>query len=159
MCRAGRRGGEPLDAAAGSDRSDVRFENVAGDDSEIGELFCQAAKSRDECRVDFDGVDGSAGGEQVLGDFTMPGSNFDPAMLIFPRERDGGVRRNANGAGDLFAPVEIGEEVLAEALACHAWNSVAGLMKSSSERPDGVGTFAPQLLEIGKMKSRCQPSR
>ena len=36
------------------------------------------------------------------------------------------MRRDANGAGDFFAPVEIGEEVLAEALACHVGNSVAG---------------------------------
>jgi hypothetical protein len=39
--------------------------------------------------------------------------------LIVSRERDGGVRRNANGARYLSSPVEIGEEVLAEALACH----------------------------------------
>jgi len=36
------------------------------------------------------------------------------------------MRGNANGARNLFAPVEIGEEVLAEALACHGCNSVAG---------------------------------
>src|SRR5260370_18378968 len=113
------------DAPAGSDRGDVRFENVAGDDGEIGELFCEAAKSRDECGIDFDGVDGSAGGEQVLGDFTMASSNFDPAMLVVARDRDGRMRRNANGARDLFAPVEVGEEVLAESLASHGWNSVA----------------------------------
>jgi hypothetical protein len=35
------------------------------------------------------------------------------------------MRRNADGASDLFAPMEIGEEVLAEALASHGWNSVA----------------------------------
>jgi len=71
----------------------------------------------------------------------MAGSNFDPTMLIVlskrglqtltvPTSRDSqrtvvakewrqGMRRDANGAGDLFAPVEIGEEVLAETLACH----------------------------------------
>src|SRR6266446_5641346 len=31
-----------------------------------------------------------------------------------------------HGARNLFAPMEIGEEVLAEALACHGGNSVAG---------------------------------
>jgi hypothetical protein len=36
------------------------------------------------------------------------------------------MRRNADGARDLFAPVKIGEEMLAEALASHGWNSVAG---------------------------------
>jgi hypothetical protein len=35
------------------------------------------------------------------------------------------VRGNADGARNLFAPVEIGEEVLAESLASHGWNSVA----------------------------------
>jgi len=40
-------------------------------------------------------------------------------------ERHGGMRRDANGAGDFFAPVKIGEEMLAEALASHGWNSVA----------------------------------
>jgi hypothetical protein len=34
--------------------------------------------------------------------------------------------RNANGARNLFAPMEVGEKVLAEALACHGWISVAG---------------------------------
>ena len=36
------------------------------------------------------------------------------------------MRRDANGAGDFFAPVKIGEEMLAEALASHAWEIVAG---------------------------------
>jgi hypothetical protein len=36
------------------------------------------------------------------------------------------MRRNADGARDLFAPVEICEEVLAETLASHGGNSVAG---------------------------------
>jgi hypothetical protein len=36
------------------------------------------------------------------------------------------MRRDANGTCDFFAPVEVGEEVLAEALASHGWNSVAG---------------------------------
>jgi hypothetical protein len=36
------------------------------------------------------------------------------------------MRGDADGAGDLFAPVEVFEEMLAEALASHGWNSVAG---------------------------------
>ena len=70
-------------------------------------------------------MNGSAGGEKMLGDFTMAGSNLDPAMLVVVRERNSRMRGNANGARDLFAPVEIGEEVLAESLASHGWNSVA----------------------------------
>ena len=112
------------DAAAGSDGGDVRFENVGRDNIEIGELFCEAAKPRDERRIDFNGVDGRANGKKVLGDFTMAGANFDPAMLVVSGKWSGGMRRNANGARNLFAPIEIGKEVLAEALACHGGNSV-----------------------------------
>jgi hypothetical protein len=54
-------------------------------------------------------------------------------MWIVLREWDGGVRRNADGARNLFAPVEIGEKVLAEALACHGWNSVAGAGKAAPQ--------------------------
>jgi len=57
--------------------------------------------------------DGSASRKKVLGHLTVSRTNFDPAMLIVLRKRHGGMRRNANGASNLFAPVEIGEEVLA----------------------------------------------
>jgi len=123
------------DAAAGGNRSDVGFESVAGNDGEIGKLFCEMAEAGEERRIDFDGVDGSAGAEEVLGHFTVARTNFDPAMLVpmnrdsqttlVVSERNHGMRRDANGARDLFAPVEIGEEVLAEALTCHGWTSVA----------------------------------
>jgi len=49
----------------------------------------------------------------------MSGANFEPTVRVIPREGHGGMRRDANGAGDFFAPVEIGEEMLAEALASH----------------------------------------
>ena len=49
------------------------------------------------------------------------------------------MRRDANGAGDFFAPVEIGEEVLAEALASHGWNSVArGAKRAERQRSKEV---------------------
>src|SRR5207245_10699136 len=67
---------------------------------------------------------GSAGGEELLSHLTVSRTNFDPAMLIVARERHGGMRRNADGARNFFAPMEIGEKVLAEALACHGCNSV-----------------------------------
>jgi len=51
------------DAVAGSDGGNVGFKNVAGNDVEMWELFCEVAEARNERRVDFDGVDGSAGGE------------------------------------------------------------------------------------------------
>ena len=114
------------DAAAGGDGGEVGFENVAGDDGEIGEFFRVVAKAGDEFRVEFDGMDGSAGDEEVLGHFAVTGADFDPAVLVIAGERNGGMRGDADGAGDLLAPVEIFEEMLAEALACHGWNSVAG---------------------------------
>ena len=124
------------DAASGSDGGDVRFENVAGNDVEVGELLCEVAQARQERRIEFDGVDGRIGGEQTLGHFTVPRTNFDPAVFVVPGKRGllisivasewrQRMRRDTDGARDFFAPVKIGEEVLAEALACHGWNSVA----------------------------------
>ncbi len=131
------------DASAGGDGGEVGFENVAGNDGEIREFLREAAKARDESGVEFDGVDGSARGEEVFGQFTVAGADFDPAVLIVPmnrgsqttlvaREGKHGMRRNADGARDLFAPVEVFQEMLAEALTCHGWNSVA--RGASSER-------------------------
>ncbi len=120
------------DAAARSDGADVRLENVAGNDVEIGELFCEVAEARQESRIEFDGVDGSTGGKEVLGHFTVPRTDFDPTVPVVPRKRHGGMRRNANGTRDFFAPVEIGEEMLAEALASHGWNSVARGARSAA---------------------------
>src|SRR5712691_2876848 len=124
-------------AAAGSDGGEVRFEDVAGHDAEIGEFLRDAAESGDEFWIEFDGLNGSAGGEEVLGHFAVTGTDFDPTVLVAPMDRgsqrtlvpwqrNGGMRRNADGACDLFAPLEVFQEVLAEALACHGWNSVAG---------------------------------
>ena len=59
------------DATAGSDGTEIGLENVAWDDSEIGEFLCEVAEARDERRVDFDGVDGSSGGEEKLSHLTM----------------------------------------------------------------------------------------
>ncbi len=60
------------DAAAGGNRSDVGFENVAGNDVEIGRLLCEAAEAGEERRIDFDGVNGNAIGEEVLGHLAVP---------------------------------------------------------------------------------------
>ena len=113
-----------IDAAAGGDGREIGSKNVAGDDVEFWILLREVAQAREELRVEFDGVDGSAGDKKVQGHFAVTGADFDPAMLVVPREWHGGMRGDANGARDLFAPVEIGEEVLAEALASHGWNSV-----------------------------------
>lgn len=127
------------DAAAGSDGGNIRFEDVAGDDGEIGEFLREAAEASDELRIEFESVNGPAGGEEMFGHFAVAGTDFDPAVLVIPRKRGGGMRGNANGAGDLLAPVEIGEEMLAEVLASHGWNSVA---RGGGERLN-VGKFEP----------------
>ena len=56
------------------------------------------------------------------------------------------MRRDANGASDFFAPVEIGEEMLAEALASHGWKIVAG---GAAERRD-VGTLENWNVYCGR---------
>ena len=57
--------------------------------------------------------------------------NRDSQRTLVAGEGRNGVRRNANGARDFFAPMEIGEKVLAEALASHGWNSVARGVRSA----------------------------
>jgi hypothetical protein len=59
----------------------------------------------------------------------VPMNRGSQRTLVFC-EGGNGMRRNANGASDLFAPVKIGEEVLTESLASHEWNSVAGGRKT-----------------------------
>ena len=59
------------DAAAGGDGSEVGFENVAGNYVEIGKFLCEAAEAGDESWVEFDGVDGGAGGDEVLSHFAV----------------------------------------------------------------------------------------
>ena len=49
----------------------------------------------------------------------MPCANLDPAVLIVLRERRSRVLRNANGARDLFAPIQVCKKMLAEPLARH----------------------------------------
>ena len=87
-------------------------------------------------RIQFDGVDGRAGGRRGARSFRRGRRQFRSSNADRPAQqlRRGGVRRNANGARDLFAPVGIGEEMLAEALASHGSNSVAGSAPAGSRR-------------------------
>jgi len=50
----------------------------------------------------------------------MTRADFDPTMFVVVRKRNSGMRGDPNGAGNLFAPVEVREKMLAEALARHA---------------------------------------
>jgi len=113
------------DPPAGGNCGDVGFQNVAGDDVEVGKFLREAVQTGDERRVEFDGVDERAGREKMRGHFAVPGADFDPTVLIVARKWRRGMRRNAYGTRDLFAPVEVLQEVLAEALASHGGNSVA----------------------------------
>jgi hypothetical protein len=56
---------------------------------------------------------------------------------------------DANGARDLFAPVEVFKEVLTEALACHGGNSVAGEVTS-----DGRPAKGELPVESGKLNGK-----
>ena len=114
------------DAASGGEGGEVCFKNVAGNDAEISGFFREVAKAGNELGIQLDGMDGGAGGKKVFGHFAVSGADFDPAVLIVAREWHRGMRGNADGAGDLLAPVEVFQEMLAEALACHGGNSVAG---------------------------------
>ena len=79
--------------------------------------------------VELDGVDGCAIRNKVLRHFAVAGADFDPAIICFALglcRSSRRMRRDANGARDLLAPVGIGEKMLAQALPCHAQMSVAG---------------------------------
>ena len=113
------------DAASGGECGEIGFENVAGNDVQIGGFFREVAEAGYELGVELDGVNGGTSGEQMLGHFAVAGADFDPAVFVIAGEGNGGMRGDADGAGDLFAPVEVFEEMLAEALACHGVNIVA----------------------------------
>src|SRR5579863_5215422 len=55
----------------------------------------------------------------MLCHFAVACAEFDPARILGRLRRSGGVRRNANGACDLFAPVFIREKMLAKPLTRH----------------------------------------
>ena len=89
--------------------------------------------------------------------------NQDSQRTLVVSEGRNGMRRNANGARDLFAPVQVGKEVLAESLASHGWNSVAGqkrggpslgISKGSEAEPSSrmgiVGTHPGSFRKSGK---------
>src|SRR5258708_28939589 len=73
-----------------------------------------------------------------------------------------GMRRNANGTRDLLAPMEIGEEVLAEALACHAWKCSRGrdpcsVTRGGAERRRLTGDS--RQLKVERKTSEMTPCR
>jgi len=123
------------DAAAGCYGGEVRFENIAGDDGEIGKVFRKAAQASDQGRIQFDGVDRPARGEEMPGDFAMTGANLDPAVLVVSGEWRRGMRRDADGAGNLFAPVEVGEKMLAKVLPSHGWECSKSARRVLGEGP------------------------
>ena len=107
------------DPAASGERGEIGFENVARDDGEIRELLGETAQPGDELRIELDGINGIPLSKQMASHFAMAGADFDPAMLLVPREGHCGMRRDANRASDLFAPVEVRKKMLAESLASH----------------------------------------
>jgi hypothetical protein len=97
------------------------LQDIPGHDAYIGKLLCQVLQPPRERRIQLNRVHRVTGGRQMLGHFAVPGSDLDPAVRVAARRQLGheGLRRNADGARDLFPPVKIYEEVLAEALASH----------------------------------------
>src|SRR6266568_2613645 len=76
-----------------------------------------------------------------------------PTVLIVARERRRRMRRNADGARDLLAPVEVLQEVLAEALASHGGNSVA---RGATRDPAKRGrTGATLVVTMSRAISLC----
>src|SRR5215470_1575811 len=113
------------DAAAASEGGEVGFENVAGDDGQLRELFRETAKAAGEPLIQFDGRDRATSCEEMARHFAVAGADFEPAVLIVFGQRDRAMRGDADGPSDLFAPVEVRKKMLAEPLARHGSNSVA----------------------------------
>lgn len=108
-------------AAAGGESGEIGFEDVSANDIEMGKLLGETAQAWEQTGIHFDGMDGIAGSEKVFGHFAVPRTDFDPAVEVVLWKGNGGVGRDTDGACDFFAPVEIGEKVLAEPLASHGW--------------------------------------
>jgi hypothetical protein len=107
------------DAAASGSGAEIRFEDVAQDDAQIGKFFGESLETGDERRVELDGVDRRAGRGKIFGHFAVAGADFDPAIVPGRVGWHRGVGRNADGARDLFTPVGVGKEMLAKALTSH----------------------------------------
>ena len=131
------------DAAASRDSDEIRFKNVAGNYRQIGIFSGEALETRDEWRVELDGVNGRASGGEMPGYFAVAGANLDPARVFRRRPRAAWpVRRDADGARDLFAPVSIGEEMLAKALPSHTAKKCSRKIPEG-ERRQGQRCHAP----------------
>src|SRR4029077_20045290 len=118
------------DAPARGDGGEVRFEDVTRDNRQARGFFRQTLQTRYEPWVEFNGIDRSAGGEQMLSHFAVPSADFYPAAIAGQPGGRRGVGRNADGARDLFAPIGVCKKMLAEALTGHRCNSVAGAGKA-----------------------------
>lgn len=109
------------DAPAGGDRGEIGFQDIAGNDREIREFFREALKACQEQRIQFDCVDCGTSGGKVLGHFPVAGADFNPAVRAVRCNHRalGRVRRDTDGARDLFAPAGIRKEMLAKTLTSH----------------------------------------
>src|SRR5205823_261788 len=98
----------------------IALEDIAGDDGELGKLFREMFQPGSELRIQLDGGNRTARSKQMTSHFAIARAYFDPTMLVVAGKRNGGMRGDPNGAGNLFAPIEVREKMLAEALASHA---------------------------------------
>ena len=110
------------DAPSAGNRGQIAFQNIAMDDREIREFFRKPLESCEEQRIQLDGKDGCSGGREVLRHFAVARADFYPAVRWIQRWRwrHGRMRRNADGARDLFAPSGVGKKMLAKSLTSHA---------------------------------------
>lgn len=81
--------------------------------------------------------------------FALARSDFDPAVRLmrFSLLAPDRVRRNANGARDLFAPSGVRKKMLAETLTGHAAESVSGCAYLGSD-----GSFLTPLFPSSSVK-------
>src|SRR4029077_12997033 len=70
------------DAPPGGKCGEISFQNIAGDDRQIREFLRKTLEAAQEQRIQFDGVNGRAGGDEVLGHFAVAGANFNPAIRL-----------------------------------------------------------------------------
>jgi len=107
------------DAAARGERHEIGFQNIPRDDMDIRKLLRKLLQSGCERGVELDGMDGETGGSEVRGHFAVTRANFHPARLRGKFCGNGRVWRNANGASDLFAPVNVRKKMLPQPLPSH----------------------------------------
>ena len=80
-------------------------------DFEVGRFFFEAVQVGEQRFVQFNDMNRAAAVHEIFGEFSVAGADFDPAIIGW--RFFSGVNEDANGLGDLLAPGDVGEEMLA----------------------------------------------